>query len=102
MHIDDWLDKPSWDEKENYARFVLDYKRFPAWKQTAYEPYLRQYKLFCKYKGNIYRVTGASRLGDVYLSSDFTQQHGYTERVNVTECSEWSDSVESIENDNKR
>ena len=36
------------------------------------------------------RCTGASRLGDVWLTSDFNQEMGYEKRVDVEECSNWS------------
>lgn len=47
-------------------------------------------KLFCQYKGKRYRCTGASRMGDVWLAEDFSRDSGYDLRVNVGECSDWS------------
>lgn len=46
--------------------------------------------LFCTYKGNTYRVTGCSRLGDVWLHSDFKEPVRYELRVDVDECSNFS------------
>jgi hypothetical protein len=91
-HVDEWLDTPTIldNEGECYAKFVLDYKRMPAYKQTMYEPYMKQFKLFCMYKDVKYRVTGASRLGDVWLTTNFEQEHGYEKRIDVADCSEWS------------
>lgn len=89
LHIDDWLDQPTMYKDEAYAKFVLDYKRMPAWKQGAYHEYMKDHKLFCTYKGKRYRVTGASRLGDVWLNKDFEQEFGYDYRIEVTACSEW-------------
>ena len=91
LHIDEWLDTPSMDEWDNYAKFVLDYKRMPAWKITVYKKWMKQFKLFCMYKGQRYRCTGASQMGDIWLTPDFDQETGYTLRVNVLECSNWSD-----------
>jgi len=34
-------------------------------------------------------VTGASRLGDVWLSKDFAREDGYEARVSVAACSGW-------------
>ena len=90
-HVDEWLDTPSWkDEGENYAKFVLDYKRMPAWKHGAYAKYMEPFKLFCTYQGTRYRCTGASRMGDVWLASDFNRESGYDHRVDVEHCSQWS------------
>ena len=90
IHVDHWLDTPSIDPHENYAKFVIDYFRLPAWKQSAFEGYVMRYKLFCTYESVVYRCTGASRIGDVWLHSDHTAVIGYTLRVNVTDCSNWS------------
>lgn len=88
-HIDEWLDKPNYteDEGERYARYVLELFRYPAWKKAMYSKYVTP--LFCTYQGKRYKVTGASRMGDIWLAEDFTQMHGYDKRVDVAECSEW-------------
>jgi hypothetical protein len=93
LHVDDWLDTPSKpsDTKEAYAKFFLEYKRRPAWQIMAFEPWMKQFKLFCLYEGTRYRVTGASRMGDVWLTLNFFQEHGYELRVNVAKCSNWDD-----------
>ena len=87
-HIDEWLDqaKPH-DKAEHYARFVLEQFRWPAWKLNMYRPFVPP--LFCTYEGKRYKVTGASRMGDVWLAEDFTRLQGYDKRVDVTDCSEW-------------
>jgi len=89
-HVDEWLDTVSMDENECYAKFVLDNKRWPAWKKMFYEKWMAQFKLFCTFEGERYRVTGASRLGDVWLTKDFDQHTGYQKRVDVDSCSAWS------------
>lgn len=90
-HVDDWLDTPTinQDESENYAKFVLDYKRMPAWKQNAYKQWMSQFKLFCNYNNIRYRCTGASRMGDVWLTSNHDQESGHELRVDVAHCSDW-------------
>lgn len=93
MHIDEWLDKFKQSKPpggEMYARFVLEHYRMPAWKQNGYAEWTSQFKLFCTYKGERYRVTGASRLGDIWLARDLNREAGYDLRVNVDECSGWS------------
>lgn len=89
-HIDDWIDGSGCkDEGERYAKFVFWYFRYPAWAQMAFNPWMRQFKLFCTYQGRRYRCTGASRLGDVWLAEDPDRDHGYDLRVDVAECDEW-------------
>ena len=96
MHIDDWLDKPCFqDSPEAYAKFVLFYFRYPAWAKIAFKPWMQQYKLFCTYvDSNRYRVVGASRMGDLLLSKDKNQEESYTLRVNVEHCYDWSNSYD--------
>ena len=92
-HIDEWIDNPrSKDEGERYAKFVLWYFRYPAWAKMAFWEFMRDHKLFCTYEGNRYRVTGASRMGDIWLTSDFSQDHGYELRVDVSKCYDWGSS----------
>lgn len=92
LHVDDWLDTPNFHHciGEDYAKFVLDYHRWPAWKQQAYHQWMRHYKLFCTYEGQRYRCIGASRMGDVWLTSNFDREYGYDLRVDVEKCSDWS------------
>ena len=93
-HIDDWLDNPNLNcsQEEAYARFILDYFRLSSWKQNLYKPFMQGFDLYCKYNNVKYRVTGASRLGDIHLNSDLYATSGYTLRVDVTKCTDWSSS----------
>lgn len=99
MHVDDFIDRHPSPIKEgepghepciNYARFVFMLFRLPATQQIAFAPYASQFKLFCTWEGKRWRVIGASRLGDVWLTSDFTRDTGYDRRVDLAQCSEWS------------
>lgn len=97
LHVDDWLDSPTRlgdDTGELYAKFVLDWCRMPAWKKQAYARWMGQHKLFCTHNGERYRCTGASRMGDVWLTKNFEQAEGYQLRVCVAECTEWHDAPE--------
>jgi hypothetical protein len=87
QHVDEFIDDLDTD---NYASFVLNWFRAPAMQHARYGEWMRQFKLFCTYGGKRYRVTGASRLGDVWLSSDFERETGYESRVDVAACSDWS------------
>jgi hypothetical protein len=88
--VDDFIrdGQLSLDHREMYAAGILGIFRLPAIHQpvgTSENPY----KLFCDYRGERYRVTGASRLGDVWLRKNHSLDYGYDEngRVNITECS---------------
>lgn len=92
-HVDDFIDGAYTahdDAAANYARFFLMLKRLPAGLQRAFDAQIRPYRLFCTHAGVRWRCTGASRMGDVWLAADPTQEHGYDERVNIATCSDWS------------
>jgi hypothetical protein len=95
MHIDEWLEIPSRNGNEAYAKFVLTYFRYPAWMNHACYPWMKQFKLFCTYKGERYRVTGASRLGDIWLTNDPNREVGYHLRIFVEDCSNWTDDFKN-------
>lgn len=83
-HVDDFIDDPATD---SYAASWFEAYRRPAC-HKAREPDPR--RLFATHEGARYRVTGCSRLGDVWLSSNFSRDCGYERRVDVDTCSEWS------------
>lgn len=86
-HIDDFID----DYKQDaYARWMFMHFRLPADQQQAFAPFIKNRKLFCTYRNERFRVTGASRLGDVWLTRNYNKDTGYELRVIVTECSAWS------------
>jgi hypothetical protein len=95
-HIDDWLDerhaKAPTAEGEKFALEWLEHFRRPAYKQD--HAWLAQNALFCTYKGERYRCIGASRLGDVWLTSHYERTHGYDLRIDVADCSRWSRTVD--------
>lgn len=84
--VDDFLEEFSLfggmaDAGLKYAHFMLSHFRKTAIERMMHEPWMSQFKLFADYDGVTYRITGASRLGDVWLSSDFSRAHGYEKRV---------------------
>lgn len=87
LHVDEFID--DFLHPEKYARWFLFLKRLPAALQTDFHEFIQPFKLFCTYQGVRYRVTGASRLGDVWLAKNFEREVGYDKRVNVAECSAW-------------
>jgi len=93
-HVDTFVDlgtKP-WKEDEWYARWVLLFMRFPSAWQLAFAEFFGDRKLYCTYNGDRYRVTMASRFGDIGLAPALApEDSGYEHRVLVKECSDWSD-----------
>lgn len=79
-------------DNELYARWWLSNRRLPASAYYDFEKMdvMKNNKLFCTWNGRRMRVTGCSRMGDIWLSRDFKQTGGYQERVEYSECSEWN------------
>ena len=93
-HVDEFIDFGSSlgnkDNSEIYARWVLNHFRLPAVTNNAFDSIMSRHLLFCQYKGDKYRVTGASRMGDIWLAKDFKRKYGYDLRVCVDDCTAWS------------
>lgn len=88
-HVDDFIDDP---KSDRYAASWFESFRRPEWTKLK-EPDSRQ--LFATWDGKRYRVTGCSRLGDVWLHSDITEDTRYEKRVDVDACSEWSPCLDN-------
>ena len=88
MHIDDFIDGGF--NKNKYARWVFNHFRLPAALQMDFAEFMEGHKLFCTWHGARYRVTGASRMGDVWLAVSHSRFQGYDHRVDVADCSAWS------------
>lgn len=91
-HVDDWLDNVYRNDPENvtYAKFFLHMHRWPAVLQMYFSKQMAEFKLFVTYEGKRWRCTGASRMGDVWLASNFDRENGYDKRVFLDDCSDWS------------
>lgn len=85
-HIYDWIDLPASEPGEVLAKEWFDKFTIPVIEKD--NAWLNSPMLFCTYEGVPHRVTGASRLGDVWLNKDLTATH-YEIRVDVTKCSDW-------------
>lgn len=90
-HIDDWVSGYREDKSERYAAWWFVLFRFPAIMKANFTEFTKDLKLFCDYDSKRYRVVGASRMGDVWLTDDFSRENGYDLRVYVDDCSKWSD-----------
>jgi len=85
MHIDDWLDfhfKPA-TQAEMLIKEIFENFRAPAYECD--ENFRKENPVFCTYEGTQYRITGASRLGDIWLSPNFSQVYGYEKCVCINE-----------------
>lgn len=95
-HIDEFLDDVMIQFKHpelKYVNFVLTHARKSASERGMHNPWMRQFQLFADYEGKTYQVTGASRLGDVFLSEDFKIDAQWSERVpaDFRKFSNWRD-----------
>lgn len=91
LHVDDWLDNVDkiWTAEIQYAKFVIGGFRCNATSRGAHYKFMSQFHLFCDYRGKRYRVIGASRMGDIWLTDNFDRELGYQQRVYVNDVSNW-------------
>lgn len=87
MHIDDFIDNHKTDPDVSYFFFM---KRLPASLQYKFKHIIDDLELYCDYNEKRYRVTGASRMGDIWLNKDLEKTTGYTERVDIDDCINFS------------
>jgi hypothetical protein len=80
LAVDDWIEDPTSDAA--------------AWVLHQFAQFMAAHPLFCTYEGKPWRVTGASRLGDVWLVADPIRDAGYDRRARVSLCSEWRSTHE--------
>ena len=95
VHVDDFVRDMGFDDKPEhgdamYARWLLMHWRLPAYMKHNFHRFIADKQLFCTHGGIRYRCTGGSRMGDVWLTTNFNQDTGYEKRVNVEDCTEWS------------
>ncbi len=76
-HCDEYIDDPATPE---VLRKFLAWARSPAHGHLLPKPHPI---LFADYEGQTYRVTMASRLGDVGLNKNFDEEYGYQTRAPV-------------------
>lgn len=85
-HCDDYIDDPS---APDALRKFLAFARAPAHGQSLPKPHPT---LFADHEGERVRVTMASRLGDVGITTDLDAELGYKWRVCVSELSNFSEA----------
>jgi len=100
-HVDEFIDygtsviSSKREAGEDYARWLLNHFRMSAMMRMAFDTFMTNHELYAQYEGKTYRVIGASRMGDVWLTDKFENTHGYQHRVEVTTLSKWSDSCDA-------
>ena len=94
--VQDWMSSISMEDDPDtmYAKCWMNSALVPAIWLGPFKQVMKDMKLFCTYKGKRWRVTGASRLGDIWLISDITKDVSYDERVNVVHCTQWSNEYD--------
>lgn len=73
----------------NYARWVMNQYDVPASLDFDTQKYRKEFPLYCTYKDKRYRYVGHSRLGDVWITSDFSNS-GYELRVSILDLEDFS------------
>lgn len=72
-----------------YARWVMNQYDVPATLSFDIEKYRKEFPLYCTYQGKRYKYVGHSRLGDVWITSDFKSTN-YELRVSVLDLENFS------------
>lgn len=95
MHVDEFIDRPGGDRATRYARFCLMLMRLPA-HGVEFAEFTKDFRLYCTHEGRRWRVTMASRMGDIGLSPVLVGDSSYKKRVSVDECFDWGDTPEGM------
>jgi hypothetical protein len=101
LHVDEFVAgyrDPSYEHQDkaefgdlDYARWFLMLHRLPAMMQSDFRKYIEPFKLYCTYNNVRFRCTGASRMGDVWLTTHMDKDQGYELRVDLAKCRCWGD-----------
>ena len=98
-HVHDFISYGSGITKdvpnEEYARWILSHYTLSAMCKMAFDQFMKSKLLFGMYEGKKYRISGASRLGDIWLHSELNPAKAkafYEKRVCVDDISNWSKS----------
>lgn len=93
-HIEDWAHECHYNDADNvrYAKWWFIQFGMPATMSLYFAKVMKPFHLYTTYQGKRFRVTGCSRLGDVWLRADHSKAEGYDHRIYVDDCSDWSDT----------
>lgn len=78
-------------KNSRYLRYFLLVHRMSAIDRALIVECYGEPKCFADHNGKRVRLTMASRFGDVGISSDLRQPHGYSDRVMVRDLENFSD-----------
>jgi len=84
VHCDNYIEDP---ETPECLRSFLKFARAPA---HGSELGIKQPLCYADYQGKRYKLTMASRFGDVGISTVMHAEHGYDHRVAISELSNFS------------
>jgi hypothetical protein len=93
MEVDDFIDAHDTDKTVSWFLFL---HRLPATLQFKFEKEIKKHKLFCDHEGERWRVTMASRFGDIGISRNLEKDMGYEKRVMLEDCSNWSGEPDGV------
>jgi len=90
LHVYDWLDQPASNPAEADAKEWLNNFVKPSYVKynEGIDKWLDRFKLTVMYQGTRYICSGASRMGDVWLKREGSQNF-YDLRVEVEELTDW-------------
>lgn len=97
--LDDSIyDCPKLTMAEITLRCFLELQLLPAIKTTVYEKFLELLIITCTYKGERYRVIGASTMGDFWVNKNVNCKlsDSYSERVLISECTDFDVHLKNI------
>jgi hypothetical protein len=91
-HIYAWLDRneKTSDPVTRKVWLFFEYHTKSAMFKSRNRDLLGDLKILCEFEDSQYRITGASRLGDIYLASNLERTVGYDLRVPLDRCKKFS------------
>ena len=76
-------------EAERYARWVLFHMSMSNTLKVVFTDIMKEYTLYCDYKGKRYKVSGVNFLGTLWLSRVVEEGKRYDFSACVCECTNW-------------
>ncbi len=91
MHIDEWLNSKESLKLSFVKEWFTRFRKPEFYKiKDGDNLWFENNWLFCIYQNKRYQVTGCSRFGDIWITSNFDQSIGYENQVDFSDCSGWA------------